>query len=254
MLYIAAIALLIFGMESCNKDDDNGVTNNGNATTDSTNLTNPTNPNDTTQTARMPTNGEWVDLGLSVQWYSVNLGARSSEQYGDYYAWGEVFPRSVYTWDTYIYGDYYYDGSYNYTLYKYNTIADYGTVDNKTVLEAADDAATAVLGKDARIPTKDEWQELLDNTISEWTTENNVYGRKFTADNGNSLFLPAGGDRNYGDMCFRGETGNYMSVSLNETYPIASWCMSFHLNEQPIMNGLNDRHFGVSVRAVRSQN
>ena len=33
---------------------------------------------------------EWVDLGLSVYWSTCNLGAKSPEQYGDYYAWGEA--------------------------------------------------------------------------------------------------------------------------------------------------------------------
>ena len=37
--------------------------------------------------------GLWVDLGLSVKWASINLGATSPEQGGDYFAWGETEPK-----------------------------------------------------------------------------------------------------------------------------------------------------------------
>lgn len=37
--------------------------------------------------------GLWVDLGLSVKWASINLGATSPEQWGDYFAWGETEPK-----------------------------------------------------------------------------------------------------------------------------------------------------------------
>lgn len=188
---IAAIALLTLGMSSCHKDDDNGGSGNGN--TPST----PTNPTDTTSTptdtTATPVPDEWVDLGLpsGLLWAKCNLGATTPEGYGNYYAWGETQPKSEYTWATYTYGDF--DSTYH--LYKYNTSDSYGTVDNKTTLEAMDDAATVALGSGARIPTYDDWVELRSNTMGEWTQQNGVNGWKFTATNGNSLFLPAAGFR-----------------------------------------------------------
>ena len=62
------------------------------------------------------------------------------------------------------------------------------------------------------MPTYDQIQELLDNTTSTWTTQNGVEGRLFTASNGNSIFLPAAGVRQWDDnLYYAGEYGNYWS-------------------------------------------
>ncbi|MCR4812834.1 MAG: Ig-like domain-containing protein [Bacteroidales bacterium] len=214
---------------------------------------NQENPIDPTTIAPNPTRGQWIDLGLpsGLKWYSVNLGATAPEHYGDYYAWGETHPRSVYTWETYSLGDYN-SASQTYTMYKYNTSADYGMVDNKTTLEVADDAATSILGSGARIPTKAEWQELLDNTTATWTTQNGVYGRKYTVTNGNSLFLPVAGYRGSSELYVAGEFGDYWSSSLDEDSPGRAWGMYFSSHSHDVGSG--NRLYGRSVRAVRSQN
>ena len=238
--YIAAVVLLTLGMGACHKDDDNGGSNNGNTPT---NPINPTNP----------TTGEWVDLGLpsGLLWAKCNLGATTPEEYGNYYAWGETQPKSDYSWATYTYGDY--DSvTSTYTIYKYNTSENYGTVDNKTTLEAMDDAATAALGSGARIPTNAEWQELLDNTTAEWTTVNDVYGRKFTASNGNSLFLPVAGYWGGSSFYIGGIFGYYWSSSLFESAPSFAKSMNFHSGGSGMGSGY--RNYGLSVRAVLSQN
>lgn len=46
-----------------------------------------------------------VELGLSVDWASCNLGAESPEEFGNYYAWGEISPKEEYCWATYRYSD-----------------------------------------------------------------------------------------------------------------------------------------------------
>ena len=54
-----------------------------------------------------------VDLGLSVKWAAYNVGATKPEEYGDYYAWGEVETKEDYAETNYEftnvdqYGDYY---------------------------------------------------------------------------------------------------------------------------------------------------
>ena len=236
---LAAVALLTFGMASCDKDDN-------------------TTSNTTTTTtgggsAHSTTSGQWVNLGLpsGLLWYSVNIGATSPGDYGDYYAWGETQTKSVYSWDTYTYVDYDSEND-TFTLYKYNTSSSYGTVDNKTTLESSDDVATQVLGNGARIPSADEWLELLDNTTAEWTAVNGVYGCKFTAANGNSLFLPAAGGRNGSDLDCVGSYGYYWSASLIEDYPYGAWRMFFYSDCQRV--GGYYRGYGQSVRAVRSRN
>ena len=81
---------------------------------------------------------EYVDLGLpsGLLWATCNVGATKPEEYGDYFAWGETEPKSTYNWSTYKYCN----GSST-SLTNYCTNSSYGTVDNKTILEAADDAA-----------------------------------------------------------------------------------------------------------------
>ena len=195
----------------------------------------------------------YVDLGLpsGLLWATCNLGATTPDGYGNYYAWGETSTKNTYNWSTYRYATVDADGDLQ-TLTKYNTLESYGTVDNKTTLEASDDVATAVLGNGARIPTKAEWQELRDNTTAEWTTVNNVNGRKFTAANGNSLFLPAAGNRSGSALYYDGTHGGYWSSSLVESYPLGAWNVGFGSDNQGV--GYYYRGYGVSVRAVRSQN
>ncbi len=233
LFILAAAALLTLGIASCERD------------TDPTDQTSPTTPTDPTN----PNLGQWVDLGLpsGLLWYSVNLGATAPEQYGDYYAWGETHPKETYNWSTYSYATVDADGSLQ-TLTKYNTSSAYGTVDNLTTIQPSDDAATQVLGGGARIPTLAEWQELLVNTTAEWTTLNNVNGCKFTAPNGNSLFLPAAGGRYGSEFLDAGSIGNYWSAShVNGTTGYA-----FHI--APGANAMrNDITYstGCSVRLVR---
>jgi len=245
MLLMAAFALLTLGTVSCERDDDN--TNQDTPSTPST----PTNPSNPTDPAN-PTSGQWVDLGLpsGLLWYSVNLGATSPEQYGDYYAWGETRPKSDYSWSTYAWGSDYDQ------ITKYCCNAEYGLngfTDNLTTLQSTDDAATAVLGGGARMPTKEEWRELLDNTTAVWTTYNGVNGRRFTGTNGNSIFLRAGGYRNGSGLGDADEGGYYWSSSLYTDGPCyARGCFVYSGNQGV---GSYYRDYGLSVRAVRaSQN
>ncbi len=122
------------------------------------------------------------------------------------------------------------------------------------VLKPADDVATANFGWDVRMPTDDEWQELLDNCRSEWTQQNGLYGRRFTGPNGSSLFLPAAGFRYGSELYHAGSYGYYWSASLNESDPDYAWGMRFYSDYQGV--SIDGRGLGRSVRAVcsRSQN
>ena len=91
-----------------------------------------------TEISGMENGYAYVDLGLSVKWATCNVGATKPEEYGDYFAWGEVEPKEKYDWSTYKY----YAGTES-GLTKYCTNSNFGIVDNKTILDSADDAATA---------------------------------------------------------------------------------------------------------------
>ena len=189
---------------------------------------------------------EYVDLGLSVKWATCNVGANSPEDYGDYFAWGETEPKDYYNWSTYKWCN----GSM-YTMTKYCETKGYGTVDNKTTLELTDDAARVNWGGKWRMPTRAEQDELRSssNCTWTWTTQNGVKGYKVTSKkNGNSIFLPAAGYRDYGDLYSAGSYGYYWSSSLYAYYSNDA-CNVFFGSSYVDWYGYNRFH-GQSVRAV----
>jgi len=192
----------------------------------------------------------FIDLGMpsGLLWAMCNVGADSPEDYGDYFAWGETEPKSVYSWSTYQYCN---GSSSTLTKYCYNSDYGYnGFTDNLTILLPEDDAATANWGSDWRMPTIGEWQELYQNTTHIWTTQNGVNGRLFTASNGNSLFLPAAGYRYNSSLDDAGSIGYYWSSSLNTDYPSRAWYFGFR-SAIFDMYGY-DRNYGFTVRPVCS--
>ena len=189
---------------------------------------------------------EYVDLGLSVKWATCNVGATKPEEYGDYFAWGEVEPKDYYDWSsTYKW----YNGSSD-TQTKYCTNSNYGTVDNKTVLEAADDAARANLGGSWRMPTEAEQDELREKCTWTWTTQNGVSGCKVTSKiNGNSIFLPAAGYRSGSSLYRPGIYGYFWSSSLYSDSPSNAYYLFFNYSSY-VDWYYDSRYFGHSVRPV----
>ena len=195
---------------------------------------------------------EYVDLGLpsGTLWATCNVGANSPEEYGDYFAWGETSTKKTYNWSTYKYcnGD-------DDKLTKYCSKSDYGNngfTDNLTVLQARDDPATANWGADWRIPTEEEWEELLNNTTHKWTTQNGKKGHLFTSKkNGQTLFLSAAGYLWDDYIDSLGSFGLYWSSSLDTDYPYSAW--GFYVDSGDYyVDGSYYRLGGLSVRAVRS--
>ena len=199
---------------------------------------------DEPETPEDPANGHaYVDLGLSVKWATMNVGATSPEEYGDYFAWGETEPKDYYHWSTYKWCN----GSYN-NLTKYCIDSDFGTVDNKTVLDLEDDAANVNWGGSWRMPTVEEQQELLNNCTWTWTTQNGVNGYLVTSKkNGNSFFLPAVGFRYYSELYSVGSNG-YWSSSLGTDYSGNAYDLGFVSDDVDWDD--NFRSYGQSVRPV----
>ena len=203
---------------------------------------------------KMMHNGhEYVDLGLpsGTLWATCNVGANNPEDYGDYFAWGETQPKDYYNWSTYKYCN----GSAT-TLTKYCTNSDFGTIDNKTVLEAADDAARANWGGSWRMPTDAELTELCEQCTWTWTTQNGVYGYKVTSKKSDytnkSIFLPAAGYRNVSSLYYAGSDGYYWSSSLLTDYPSNARFVGFYSDY--VRRSPNGRYYGYSVRPVCTQN
>ena len=196
---------------------------------------------------------EYVDLGLpsGLKWAKCNVGATSETDYGDYFMWGSTEPNTAdeCTWVSYKYCD----GPYD-TLTKYNTLSLYGeNTDNITTLESVDDAASQIMGGDWRMPTKDEIQELIDNTDSEWVEDFNgtgVNGRKFTskADTSKYIFIPAAGCCSNGSVYNVGYYGYVWSSSLGPSYSANAWYLYF--NSGSCYMSYSNRCDGQTVRGV----
>lgn len=195
----------------------------------------------------------YVDLGLpsGTLWATCNIGANSPEEYGDYFAWGETEGyndgKTDFSWSAYKWCN----GSYD-SLTKYNTRSIYGNVDNKTELDLKDDAAYVNWGPDWRIPSIEQFQELINSsyTATVWTTLNGVYGHKITSKkNGNSIFLPAAGYRYYSSLSNDGSDGYYWSRTLISSSPFQAWRLYF--NSSGIFTKYENRNYGRSVRPVR---
>ena len=204
---------------------------------------------------------EYVDLGLSVKWATCNLGATKPSDYGHYYAWGETEPKTDYTWATYKWMQ---AGQSDWKHITKYTVADGQTEgiwydaggtfigDNKTTLEAADDAATRKLGSPWRMPTLVEIRELLDanNCTWTWTTQDGKNGYEVKSKtNGNSIFLPAAGYRGGSALYYAGSGGYFWSSSLDAARSYCARNLGFDSGARGWYH--NPRFYGFSVRPVR---
>ena len=155
---------------------------------------------------------EAVDLGLSVKWATCNIGASSPSDFGKYFAWGELCPKSKYTWETYKLSR----GAAN-LITKY-----FVGVDDKTELESCDDIATYAWGDEWRMPTKEECIELL-NRCS-WSFQNNGY--KVVGPNGNSIFLPTTGVYYNTHTVSQSDQCSYWTKTLDNSAPQSAHILS----------------------------
>lgn len=162
---------------------------------------------------KTPVAGNAVDLGLSVKWADMNIGAFNPGEYGDYFAWGETAPKASYNLSTYKYFD-----SFHPAYTKYVTKDSFGTVDNKSVLEKSDDPASLYLGGNWRVPTRAELNELISECNWTFTTVDGVGGflvqSKKSGYTDKSIFLPAAGIKGVNGSSYVGSEGVYWSSNL----------------------------------------
>lgn len=201
---------------------------------------------------------EALDLGTGILWATTNLGATQPQDYGKYYSWGEVQPKSEYRWGNYKWSDGFEPANAKeyeelkmtkYCLYKI-----YGTKDDRKVLEKEDDAAYLTWGPNWRMPTRQEVQDLLDKCDWEWNRVEGLYGYKISSKKtGKSIFLPAAGmiasngSNNSGMMC------NYWTSSLhdqNEQYYAYSFVYLDNGKEGTEYISQTYRYLGMTIRAV----
>ncbi len=261
LLSLAVAAVLCAGFVSCGGDDpdepQNTITENTNESSGNDDSTG-NGGNDNGYAPANPQTDEYgiavsqeVDLGLSVNWAGWNIGATNPEEYGGYYAWGETEEKSTYDITNYKWSR----GDYD-TMTKYCTDSDYGTVDNRTVLEPQDDVAHKKWGNGWRMPTYGELIELANNCTWKRISYNGVNGYKVTGKrlsngNRNSIFLPAAGYR-YGTSLFSARNvGYYWSSSLHSSDSTYAYELYFIYDNHYVSN--YERCLGQSVRPVKEK-
>ena len=186
-------------------------------------------------------NNSEIDLGLSVNWSPVNLGASSPEEYGGYFAWGETQSnKGSYSWKTYELG-------YSATgLYKYNDN------DKRIILDPEDDAACVLWGEEWRMPTKAELEELVNGCTWTQKTLNGVDGYEgISQSTGNSIFLPMSGAFRESVLKEEGQTGVFWSSNLELDRKSRASSLFMMTSKPPRIGNYGDeRQYGYSIRPV----
>lgn len=199
--------------------------------------------NGTDDNDKTPDGVEAVDLGLSVKWANMNVGAKKSTGYGTYFAWGETQPKDFYSWNTYAWSK----GDSQF-------LTKYSTTDRRTQLALADDAANANWGGKWRMPTVDEFEELISKCTWEWTTKDGINGYKISSKKtGKSIFMPITGFRYYSETQFRAINGIYWTSTLYTSNPNKAWCLEFNFTDVDVHYGnlSSNRFSGRCIRAVQ---
>ena len=127
---------------------------------------------------------EYIDLGLpsGTKWATCNVGANSETDNGLYFPCGGIVGLD----------SPHYEGNFDSHILKYNG-------DIKATLHLDNDAAHIHMGGKWHMPTKEQFEELLDekNTVSTWIYDyciREVSGRLFRSRiNNETLFIPANG-------------------------------------------------------------
>lgn len=164
--------------------------------------------------------GKAVDLGLSVKWADMNVGASKPEDYGGHYYWG----------DTNMWSDY------------------YNRVDTPEDISGTQyDIAHVKWGGSWHLPTMEQINELLSQCTLFWTSQNGVNGLLVTGPNGNTIFLPATGQREY-NLIKNPEEGHYWSSKLYKQFDGNAFSLFFSDTEWN--NIYQARALGFSVRPV----
>ena len=174
-----------------------------------------------------------IDMGSAGKWACCNVGASAPWEFGGYYAWGETEEKKYYSMSTYKY----YDDSNESYLNIGSDIA--GT---------QYDVAHVKWGGKWSMPSQNQIK-LLETCSSNWFELKGVYGRIFTASNGNSIFLPAARYRQDDGSTYVGRNGYYWSSTHRGGSNNDANCLYFR-------SGLNSfwanqfRYHGLSVRPI----
>lgn len=214
---------------------------------------------------------EYVDLGLSVKWATCNVGATKPEEFGDYFAWGEIKTKDSYllenyrfcskceSWVSAEFSKYTFKVEEARTRSRYwvkpiivNPEVDEGVYDKIETLQLEDDAAHQNLGGVWRTPTVDEFLELRNECLWQWITLGGVEGFKVSGRKpgfeDRFIFLPAAGYRSSTAIQCLGSDGYYWTSTVNNKKSSTALYISFGINSVSLC--ASSRSYGLAVRPV----
>lgn len=211
-------------------------------------------------------NHYYVDLGLpsGLLWATYDVGASGIKQMGSLYGWAEVETSETYNWEDL---KYYERDNDSYRFLKYVTSDFYiPNPDYLTTLQPEDDAATSNWGEGWRIPTKEEWNELIEGCTWECVTTPSVmmsycddceeivsFGLVGTSKyNGLKIYFPKNISKFGNSFTI---TTKYWTSSVYEDNHFEAWLLSTEYGESSAeFNSYHDsRYLGCSIRPVTSK-
>jgi len=173
-----------------------------------------------------------VDLGLSVLWADCNVGGDSESPIGGLYGWADPTGEKT-----------------SQNINDYLEFA--GGLFIKTPQNISGtqyDIATAKWGQGWKMPSKEDWKELIEKC--KWTKEKafHVYGYRVEGPNGNSIFLPNTGLR-FGEKIYNTDAGYYWTSEMAQN---DRQCACYYYFDGEKHNDIvNTRNYVYSGRAVR---
>lgn len=185
----------------------------------------------------------WVDLGLPSgnKWATCNIGANSAGEWGKFYAWGDTVTKQEYSATT--------CNAFGKTVEQLNSS---GITNKGNILNAKYDAANSNWGGYWKMPTREDFKELVDECTWTWTTVGSVSGYEIKSKkegNTNSIFLPAAGSKDLYDILKQGVQGWYWASTAVSTQNYLSWSLTFDLDEGIQITPLS-RRSGFTIRAI----
>lgn len=203
------------------------------------NSENPQSQNDQNNSYNIP---EAIDLNLpsGTKWASFNVGATKPEECGSYFAWGETEEKTDYSWRSYDFCDN--DSGYDCVHL------------GRDICGTQYDVAYVKLGRQWRMPSFDQFMELIRNCEFEFTTLNGVLGGKFTSKiNGNSIFFPTTGMYKDHQIQFRDNAGYWSGTHEPVGYD-EYLAYSFGFISGWVSTGTHERNIGLPVRPIMMGN
>ncbi|MBR6339278.1 MAG: hypothetical protein IKR63_04005 [Alloprevotella sp.] len=177
-----------------------------------------------------------IDLGAAGEWACCNVGAKLPMDGGGYFAWGEMEEKETYYWEDYQYFD-----------------KQTGDVEPLAwdISASQYDVAMDMMRGEWVMPSADQLKRLFEMCTFEWVALGNMEGGKFTAPNGNAIFLPAAGNKFGKTPDNVGHETYYWSSTYCATDVYKALGISFSTTLKHYNNQQFTRKDGMSVRAIR---